>query len=190
MAAAVAGAAAGPLQGLRRFKEWLQGFDLHSELLLSATAPNTSSTAAATGDSTGGGGVDAKLVRSNAARIHLPLVFLSFGCLPALYFCLYAREGSLHFLLFPPLLCNLLRFVVCTMPHRYRYRQLQFTQKHRSGRSRWSVPDSFPDPLVARAYLQPAAQYSTEPFAWSVPPRGPVRRFCSDRLGWTDAQVT
>lgn len=67
--------------------------------------------------------------------------------------------------------------------------QLQFTQKHRSGRSRWSVPDNFPDPLVARAYLHPQAQYSTEPFAFSAPLRGPVRRFCSDRLGWTDAQV-
>lgn len=67
--------------------------------------------------------------------------------------------------------------------------QVQFSQKHRSGRSRWSVPDNFPDPLVARAYLHPQAHYSTDPFSWTVPLRGPVRRFCSDRLGWTNAQV-
>lgn len=30
-----------------------------------------------------------------------------------------------------------------------------FHRKHRSARSRWMVPDSFPDPAVFKAYLAP-----------------------------------
>lgn len=51
------------------------------------------------------------------------------------------------------------------------------------------MPASFPDPLVARAYLSPQADNSPEKFAWTVPDARSVRSFCSDRLGWTEAQV-
>lgn len=67
--------------------------------------------------------------------------------------------------------------------------QIAFTEKHKTGRSRWTVPASFPDPLVARAYLSPQADSSPEKFAWTVPDARSVRSFCSERLGWTEAQV-
>ena len=68
--------------------------------------------------------------------------------------------------------------------------QRRFEARHRSGRSKWAVPDSFPDALVARAYLRPRAEWSPSPFSWSPPPlRSRVREFCSGRLGWTAEQV-
>jgi hypothetical protein len=52
------------------------------------------------------------------------------------------------------------------------------------------VPESFPDPRVARAYLKPAASYDPQPFDWQVPDAAGLRAFCSERLGWTNQQIS
>jgi len=129
---------AGPLRGLRQFKDWLHGFDLEQEL-------RVTSKAGVKEDSS-----DEKLV------------------------CVYCSPVSIHFTI---------------LPAPVRFLQIAFTEKHKHGRSRWTVPASFPDPLVARAYLSPQADSSPERFAWTVPDVRSVRSFCSDRLGWTEAQV-
>lgn len=51
------------------------------------------------------------------------------------------------------------------------------------------MPGSFPDPLVARAYLHPQADRSPDSFAWTVPDVHSIRAFCRERLGWTEPQV-
>lgn len=67
---------------------------------------------------------------------------------------------------------------------------MEFTQRHRSGRAKWTVPDSFPEPRIARAYLRPSASYDPQPFSWKQQPDGAaLRAFCTDTLGWTAAQA-
>ena len=67
---------------------------------------------------------------------------------------------------------------------------LDFQMKHRTARSKWTVPESFPDALIAAAYLQPKASYNAEKFEWLLPDVGKVRAYCRDTFGWSDAQVT
>ena len=69
------------------------------------------------------------------------------------------------------------------------HRLLDFRIKHRTARSKWSVPESFPDALIANAYLQPKANYNTDKFEWSLPQLIHVRNYCRDKLGWSEAQV-
>jgi hypothetical protein len=70
------------------------------------------------------------------------------------------------------------------------HRLLDFQTKHRTARSKWSVPDSFPDAIIANAYLQPKANYNTEKFDWMLPHVIHVRNYCRDKLGWAEAQVS
>eukprot|EP01036_Dinobryon_divergens_P026185 gene26185-34803_t len=69
------------------------------------------------------------------------------------------------------------------------HRLLDFQIKHRTARSKWSVPESFPDALIANAYLQPKANYNTDKFEWSLPQLIHVRNYCRDKLGWSEAQM-
>ena len=69
------------------------------------------------------------------------------------------------------------------------HRLLDFQIKHRTARSKWSVPESFPDALIANAYLQPKANYDTDKFEWTLPQVIHVRNYCRDKLGWSEAQV-
>ena len=66
----------------------------------------------------------------------------------------------------------------------------QFQMKHKSGRSKWVVnAATFPDPVVARAYLSPAASYETSEFKWTVPKLHRVRAFCAHAVGWTESEM-
>jgi len=69
-------------------------------------------------------------------------------------------------------------------------RLLDFQLKHRTARSKWTVPESFPDAQIAAAYLQPKANYSADKFDWAVPNIAAVRAYCKGVLGWSESQVT
>ncbi len=64
-----------------------------------------------------------------------------------------------------------------------------FHNKHKSGRSKWTVGTNFPDRTVAEAFLQPAANYDSEKFNWSIPKLHTIRTYCAHSLGWTDEEM-
>lgn len=66
---------------------------------------------------------------------------------------------------------------------------VSFDTKHKSGRAKWTVPESFPDPKVAQAYYHPDTNRSTDPFFWSDPSRDKVSSYCRNILGWSEDQV-
>jgi hypothetical protein len=67
---------------------------------------------------------------------------------------------------------------------------VKFDAKHKSGRAKWTIPDSFPDPKIAHAYLHPAANRNNEPFSWPPPSKEKIKNFCRNILGWTDEHVS
>lgn len=64
-----------------------------------------------------------------------------------------------------------------------------FQLKHKSGRSKWTVPKNFPDEDVASAYLEPQANWDSAKFDCPIPKVHKVRKFCKDVLGWTDQDM-
>lgn len=60
--AAGGGATEAPLEGLRKFKDWLHGFDLQSELLYNSTASTSSDKQGGSSGAEQHAGIDAKLV--------------------------------------------------------------------------------------------------------------------------------
>jgi len=64
-----------------------------------------------------------------------------------------------------------------------------FQKKHKTGRQKWSVPPIFPDEKVSEAYMMPQANRDTTPFDFTVPKLFKVRAFCKDMLGWTEAEM-
>lgn len=44
------------------------------------------------------------------------------------------------------------------------------------------VPESFPNPAVVQAYLQPEVDPSTEDFSWSLPDLDAIRTYPNSRL--------
>lgn len=68
--------------------------------------------------------------------------------------------------------------------------QISFSSKHRNGRAKWSVVDSFPDGRVVQAYMQPDANRNTEPFSWQQPMRHKIGDFCKKVLDWSDNMVS
>ena len=64
--------------------------------------------------------------------------------------------------------------------------QVAFHNKHKTSRSKWSVPQNFPDPAVNHEYMNPKANRSLEKFCWDLPDIGTARLFCRNSMGWTD----
>lgn len=87
----------------------------------------------------------------------------------------------------------------------YQKRVAEFQDKHCAARSRWTLPPGFPDPSVARAYLDPATSRNDQAFSWDVDIRSTessnsagsepcqrlleIRSFCTSRLGWTSEEI-
>ena len=65
----------------------------------------------------------------------------------------------------------------------------EFVAKHKSARAKWMVPRSFPEKAVADAYLYPSANMDDAEFSWTVPKIHRVRAWVTAKLGWTDAEV-
>lgn len=65
-----------------------------------------------------------------------------------------------------------------------------FEKKHRGGRSKWSVPASFPEQAIVHAYLNPVAKEYDEDFAWTDPNLTAIRVYCTNMLGWTHDEVS
>jgi len=65
----------------------------------------------------------------------------------------------------------------------------EFSNKHRTARTRWSAPKDFPSPSVLTAYQKPVVDKSDSPFSWGVPDALAVHSFCSRKLGWTSEET-
>eukprot|EP00057_Strongylocentrotus_purpuratus_P010645 XP_011665119.1 PREDICTED: DNA repair protein complementing XP-G cells homolog isoform X2 [Strongylocentrotus purpuratus] len=59
-------------------------------------------------------------------------------------------------------------------------------------RSKWCklvLPDEFPNPLIAKAYTNPAIDESEEGFQWGLPDLGLLREFARERFGWMKTKL-
>jgi DNA excision repair protein ERCC-5 len=59
-----------------------------------------------------------------------------------------------------------------------------FHTKHRSARTRWVAPDSFPSDRVMKAYQNPVVDKSETPFSWGSPDVDGLVAFCERNIGW------
>jgi hypothetical protein len=64
-----------------------------------------------------------------------------------------------------------------------------FDRKHKTGRSKWVLPESFPDSRIAQEYLHPMTNRDNEKFLWKYPNKDKVARYCQNILGWSDNEV-
>lgn len=46
------------------------------------------------------------------------------------------------------------------------------------------MSETFPDPIIYKAYLHPQADRSTQPLSWDLPDLDGIRHFCARKLGW------
>jgi DNA excision repair protein ERCC-5 len=60
-----------------------------------------------------------------------------------------------------------------------------FHLKHRSARSRWTVPENFPADQVMTAYQSPVVDNSRNRFSWGVPDVENLCLFAQQNIGWT-----
>nr|XP_054771323.1 DNA excision repair protein ERCC-5-like [Lytechinus pictus] len=59
-------------------------------------------------------------------------------------------------------------------------------------RSKWCklvLPDEFPNPLIAKAYMNPVIDESDEGFQWGSPDLGLLREYARERFGWMRTKV-
>lgn len=66
---------------------------------------------------------------------------------------------------------------------------LEFHEKHKNARTKWSVANNFPDAKVAEAYLYPKANRSSENFTWKQPSVEKTRSYCFTKLGWNNDEI-
>jgi len=52
-------------------------------------------------------------------------------------------------------------------------------------RKNWDMPKSFPNPAVAEAYAKPRVDQSRARISHGRPDLELLRRFCSNKLGWS-----
>ncbi|XP_072180098.1 DNA excision repair protein ERCC-5 homolog [Diadema setosum] len=52
-----------------------------------------------------------------------------------------------------------------------------------------TLPEDFPNPRVADAYLSPMVDESEDPFEWGVPDLDLIREFARERMGWQKSKV-
>lgn len=65
-----------------------------------------------------------------------------------------------------------------------------FYSKHRSARTRWVPPPSFPSDTVLKAYVDPVVDKSSEKFTWGVPDFDNILSYCSKNIGWNPDETT
>ena len=64
-------------------------------------------------------------------------------------------------------------------------RERLFHSKHRSARTRWVTPESFPSDRVITAYRNPVVDKSETPFSWGTPDFENLINFCGRNIGWS-----
>merc|ERR1712146_578023 len=64
----------------------------------------------------------------------------------------------------------------------------RFKYSHRSARTSWKVPDTFPDNRIVQAYVKPNVEESKEAFSFQLPDLDGIRHFCRTRLKWAQTQ--
>jgi len=67
--------------------------------------------------------------------------------------------------------------------------QKEFAHKHRGVRKNWRVSEGFPSPVVLEAYLKPTVDMSEERFTWGRPNLAGLRKFCTEKLDYTESKV-
>jgi DNA excision repair protein ERCC-5 len=67
--------------------------------------------------------------------------------------------------------------------------ELAFHRKHRTARSRWAAPDSFPSEQVIKAYISPVVDKSGDTFSWGSPDVESLCRFCGRTIGWSSEET-
>jgi DNA excision repair protein ERCC-5 len=64
-------------------------------------------------------------------------------------------------------------------------KERKFHLKHRTARTRWAAPDSFPSDQVMTAYMSPVVDKSEATFTWDSPNVEGLVQFCGQHIGWT-----
>lgn len=67
--------------------------------------------------------------------------------------------------------------------------ELQFNEQHKSARTRWIMPPSFPSDNVIQAYMNPVVDKSRDRFTWGVPDVEGLVVFCARHIGWPDIET-
>ncbi len=158
-------ASGGPIAGLGKFKEWLQGYDFAAEILSGLEEKRRK--------------ILNHLEIKSKSRVKSNTKSATQNSMPD------DVEFDEGFGEDPNLETKTGNVKLSTVEEK----MVNFDAKHKSGRAKWIVPESFPDPKVAQAYFYPDTNRNTDPFYWPNPSKEKVYAYCHKILGWSDLQV-
>lgn len=64
-----------------------------------------------------------------------------------------------------------------------------FDNSHKSSKSKWSVPDDFPNSEVYNAYFDPLVSKDSAEFSWILPDINQIKQYCRVILQWTESEI-